>query len=75
MVRCKDGSLYTGITNNIEERINTHNAGKGAKYTRARKPVELVYSEGCCDRSHASKRELHIKGLSKSQKETLIKNI
>lgn len=72
ILECADGSLYTGITNNLERRIEQHNTGTGAKYTRHRAPVELKYSETCADRSLASKRECAIKRLSRSKKLELI---
>ena len=72
MVRCKDDSLYTGISPDVEKRIMLHNQGKGAKYTAGRRPVTLVYSEKLTDRSMASRREAEIKRLSRTQKETLI---
>ena len=72
IVECCDKSLYTGITNNLEKRIKTHNEGKGAKYTRARRPVVLKYFENALDKSSASKRELAIKNLSRNQKIKLI---
>ena len=75
MLRCKDGSLYTGYTDDPERRAAVHNAGKGAKYTRSRLPVELVYRESCTDKSEALRREIAIKKLSKPQKEALIKEI
>jgi len=73
ILRCRDGSLYTGITTDIEKRLAAHNSGKGAKYTRSRKPVELVYQEDCCDHSAALKRELEIKALNKVEKMKLLK--
>ena len=73
MVRCADGSLYTGIAKSLSRRIEEHNsASTGAKYTRTRRPVKLVYFEYCESRSAASKREAVIKRLSKSEKEALI---
>ena len=72
ILRCADGSLYTGITTDIEKRIEVHNSGKGAKYTRSRKPVVLVYSEVCGDHSHALKRELEIKAMRREEKLKLI---
>ena len=72
MLRCADGSLYTGITTDVEKRVAAHNSGKGAKYTRSRKPVELVYSENCGDHSMALKREMEIKALTREQKLKLI---
>jgi putative endonuclease len=74
MVRCVDGSLYTGITNDLERRLEQHNLGLGAKYTRGRGPVELAYTESCADRSEASKREYAIKQMSLQQKLQLILN-
>jgi putative endonuclease len=74
IIECCDKSLYTGITNNLENRIKTHNEGKGAKYTRARRPVTLKYYESASDKSSASKREIAIKKLSKNQKIKLINN-
>lgn len=74
LVSCSDGSLYTGITTNIERRISEHNTSKkGAKYTRNKRPVRLVYSEVQSDRSTASKREYFIKKLSRDEKLKLIK--
>ena len=74
MVSCSDGSLYTGITTNVERRISEHNTSKkGAKYTRNKRPVRLVYSEAQSDRSTASKREYFIKKLSRDEKLKLIK--
>ena len=72
MVLCRDGSLYTGWTNNLEKRIEAHNAGKGAKYTKARLPVELVYYEQFETKEEAMKREFAIKQMSKKAKEKLI---
>jgi putative endonuclease len=71
-LRCNDNSLYTGITTDIKRRLHQHNNTKlGAKYTRARRPVVLVYSETAVDKSAASKREYQLRTLSKKQKETL----
>ena len=72
MLRCKDGSLYTGITKDLRARVDTHNAGKGAKYTRAHLPVELVYSESAHTESEAKTREAALKKLSRSQKEKIL---
>jgi putative endonuclease len=72
ILKCKDGSLYTGIAINLTERIAAHNLGKGAKYTRGRLPVELVYSETAADRSTASNREAANKKLSRTAKLVLI---
>jgi len=68
ILECSDGTLYTGITNDLEMRIRTHNLGKGAKYTRNRLPVKLKWSEVVENRSEASKLEYKIKKLSRSQK-------
>ena len=72
LLRCADDTLYCGITNDLDKRIAAHNAGEGAKYTRARVPVELVYSEKHKDRSAASKREVAIKALKRLDKLALI---
>jgi predicted GIY-YIG superfamily endonuclease len=72
ILRCGDGSFYTGITVNVEKRLETHRSGKGAKYTRGRGPLELVYSEECGDHSAALRRELEIKALSREEKQKLI---
>lgn len=74
ILKCKDGSLYTGYTNNLERRIKTHNNGKGAKYTRCRLPVELVYYESYETKSDAMKREYCIKQMSREAKVKLISN-
>jgi len=72
-LRCNDNSLYTGITTNIQRRLHQHNNTKlGAKYTRARRPVVLVYSETVADKSVASKREYQLRTLTKKQKEALV---
>ena len=68
MLRCGDGSLYTGITTDVEKRLEAHRSGKGAKYTRGRGPLELVYREECGDHSAALKRELEIKALPREEK-------
>lgn len=72
LLRCADGTLYCGITNDMEKRLGAHNAGTAAKYTRARGPVEIVYAEHCDDRSVASKREMAIKKLTRLEKLALI---
>jgi putative endonuclease len=68
LLRCADGTLYCGITNDIDKRLTAHNAGAGAKYTRSRLPVMLVYSEACADRSLASRREREVKNLPRTAK-------
>jgi putative endonuclease len=72
MLRCRDNSLYTGITNDLEGRINKHSEGKAAKYTRARLPVKLVYLESSESKSEALKREYQLKKLSKQKKEQIV---
>lgn len=72
ILRCADGSLYTGWTNDLEKRVKTHNAGKGAKYTKTRLPVELVYYEEYEGKGEALSREFSIKKLKKTDKEKLI---
>lgn len=72
MVRCSDGSLYTGWTNQLEKRLEAHNLGKGAKYTKARRPVELVYAEGYETKQEAMKREYELKQLNREDKLALI---
>ena len=68
ILECKDGTLYTGITDRLPQRLAAHRAGKGAKYTRGRSPLKLRYLEDCGDHSTALKRELAIKHLSKTEK-------
>lgn len=72
MLRCRDGSLYTGIALDVAARLEQHQSGKGAKYTRGRGPLELVYTEQCPDKSTALKRELGIKALTRQKKLELI---
>ena len=72
VLKCRDGSLYTGITNDLPARLRRHNAGAGAKYTRSRRPVKLVWHETKRSESAARKREWQIKGLKKVEKERLV---
>ena len=72
ILRCADGSFYTGWTTDPEHRLEVHNAGKGAKYTRPRLPVEMVYLEECDSKGEALSREYQIKCLTRQQKEELI---
>ena len=72
ILKCKDDSLYTGITTDLEARIEAHNRGDGAKYTRGRGPVRLVWSQDALSESQARKREYEIKQLSRAQKLELI---
>ena len=71
-MECKDQSLYTGITNNLQKRIIAHNSGKGAKYTKARLPVKLVYKESYKTKGASLKREFEIKKLKRTEKLNLI---
>ena len=73
ILKCKDQSLYTGITNNLDRRIEQHISGNGSKYLRGRLPLKLVYKEHVLNRSDATKRELEIKKLNKRAKQFLIK--
>ena len=68
LLRCGDGSLYCGITDDVSRRLEAHAAGKGAKYTRGRGPLELVYTEACESHSDALKREAAIKKLKRPEK-------
>ena len=74
MLRCSDDSLYTGITTNIERRIHEHNSDnkKGARYTRTRRPVTLVYQESCDNRAQATTREYQLKKLKRTEKLKLV---
>lgn len=75
MLRCSDNSLYTGITTDVDRRLEEHNAEKSVtRYTRARQPVELVYQESANSRSDAGKREVQLKKLKKTDKELLVQN-
>lgn len=75
ILRCSDGTLYTGYTNNLKKRVSDHNSGKGAKYTKTRRPVQLVYYEVYENKTDAMSREWHIKhDLTKADKELLIKS-
>lgn len=68
MLCCKDGTLYTGCTNDLDRRLRAHQSGQGAKYTKSRRPVRLVYQEAAEDRSAALRREAAIKRLSRQEK-------
>ena len=72
MLRCADGTLYTGWTKDLEQRLRTHNAGRGGKYTRSRLPVELVYREEFGTKEEAMSREWHLKRLTRQEKLRLI---
>jgi putative endonuclease len=71
LARCRDGTLYTGVTTDPDRRLAEHNRGSGAAYTRSRLPVVLVYLEPAADRSHALRREHAIKRMSRAEKEAL----
>ncbi len=71
ILRCGDGTLYTGIAVDVQKRLKMHRSGKGAKYTRGRGPLELVYEETCEGKSQALRRELAIKALTREEKEHL----
>ena len=73
ILRCGDGSLYTGITTDVEKRLEAHSSGTGAKYTRGRGPLTLVYRETCGSHSAALKRELQVKSMTRQQKQELIR--
>ena len=68
ILECKDGSLYTGITDNLQRRLDSHGTSKGAKYTRGRGPFVLRYKEICEDKSHALRREIQVKRMTREQK-------
>lgn len=69
VVKCLDGSLYTGITKNVARRLQQHNDGRASRYTRSRRPVKLMYQEGCRNKSSALKKECAIKALTRKGKE------
>ena len=72
ILRCRDGTLYTGMTDDVARRLAVHNSGKGAKYTRGRLPVEVVYTEVCESYSAALKREYAVKQLTRPEKMALL---
>ncbi|MDD6156724.1 MAG: GIY-YIG nuclease family protein [Lachnospiraceae bacterium] len=72
MLRCSDDTFYIGWTNDLEKRLKAHNEGKGAKYTKSRRPVELVYYEAFSTKQEAMSREFHLKQLSRKEKEQLL---
>lgn len=74
MLQCCDGSFYTGWTNRLDKRVHVHNLGTASKYTRSRRPVELVYFETLNSKEEAMSREWHLKRLSHRQKELLVQN-
>ena len=72
---CADGTLYTGITNDLDRRMSEHESGQGAKYTKGRGPFQLIYSETCQGRGPASRRESQIKALNREQKLKLVSGL
>ncbi|MFA6078228.1 MAG: GIY-YIG nuclease family protein [Candidatus Omnitrophota bacterium] len=75
IIKCRDGKLYTGISNDVDRRVKEHDTGKGCRFTKYRYPVKLVYREECGDQSAARKRELEVQGFTRKKKLELIKNI
>lgn len=75
IIKCSDGSLYTGIAKDLDARLETHRQGTGSKYVRARLPFSLVYEEECKDRSTATKREMEIKKMSRKEKLELVEGM
>ena len=75
MIQCGDGTLYTGIALDVKKRFEAHASGKGAKYTRGRGPLTLVYQEACGTHGDALRRELQVKALTRQEKEALIASI
>ena len=74
ILQCADGTLYTGITNDLDRRLKAHNAGTASKYTRVRRPVVMVYHEEAATKGDALRRELQIKSMSRQQKMDLLNN-
>lgn len=72
ILRCGDGTLYTGTTDDVDRRLAVHQSGKGAKYTRGRGPLTLAYQEACADKSAALRREIAVKRLTRAEKLALI---
>jgi putative endonuclease len=72
ILRCRDGSFYAGITNDLKRRLIQHRDGRASRYTRSRRPVRIIYRESCASRSAALKREYAVKALSRKEKEKLI---
>jgi len=73
VVKCRDNTLYTGITNDLPRRLTQHNNGTASRYTRSRLPVKLLYQERCCGRSSALRKEYRMKALSRQEKEVYIR--
>ena len=72
ILRCQNDTFYTGVTKDLERRLKMHNEGKASRYTRARRPVELIYYEDCASRAQALIRECQVKALSRKEKEKLV---
>ena len=72
VLKCSDGTLYTGITNNVQKRFQNHQSGKGARFTRTRLPLQLLYQESCASRSAALVREWQVKSFPRKKKELLV---
>ncbi len=73
ILACRDGSFYTGITNDLERRMEMHKMGRASKYTRSRQPVRMVHAEACEDRSDALRKEATVKALSRREKEEYVR--
>jgi predicted GIY-YIG superfamily endonuclease len=74
ILACRDGSLYTGVTNDLMRRIEMHGKGTASKYTRSRRPVRMIYEEACKSRSDALKKEALVKGMTRSKKEEYVRS-
>lgn len=74
IIECREGELYTGITNNLNRRLSEHNSGRGGRFTKPRRPVELVYYQEVLNKSEALKREIEIKKLARSEKLSLVRS-
>ena len=74
ILRCRNGTFYTGVTKDLKRRLKMHNDGKASRYTRARRPVKLIYHENCASRAQALVRECKVKALSRKEKEQLVLN-
>ncbi len=75
LLRCSDGALYCGVTNDVKKRLKTHNAGKASKFTRGRLPVKLAAVSGCLSKSEAMQKEYKIKRLPKSEKRRAVRSV
>ncbi len=75
ILKCNDGTFYTGVTNDLQRRFSMHSKGKAARYTRTRRPVALIYQEKCSDRAQALVRECAVKSFSRKKKEELVAGV